>query len=88
MAATPLAGRIARLGAEVVLRRDRFGEPFATDEGHWILDCAFGPIADPAALGQSLQAMVGVVEHGLFVAMADEVIVGSENGVERLYRQA
>jgi ribose 5-phosphate isomerase A len=86
MAATPLTRRVAALGAEVALRRDRFGEPFATDEGHWILDCAFGQIADPPALARSLEAMAGVVEHGLFVAMADEVILGGDDGVERLRR--
>ncbi len=86
MAATPLGRRVAALGAEVVLRRDRFGEPFATDEGHWILDCAFGQITDPPALARSLEAMAGVVEHGLFVAMADEVILGGGDGVERLRR--
>ncbi len=87
MAATPLRRRIGALGAAVELRRDRFGEPFATDEGHWILDCAFGRIADPPALAQALQALTGVVEHGLFIAMADEVIVGTEAGVERLARR-
>ncbi len=87
MAATPLTRRIGALGAAVELRRDRFGEPFATDEGHWILDCAFGRIADPPALAQALQALTGVVEHGLFVAMADEIIIGTETGVERLARR-
>ncbi|MDP6705219.1 MAG: ribose-5-phosphate isomerase RpiA [Rhodospirillales bacterium] len=86
MAATPLTRRVAALGAEVALRRDRFGEPFATDEGHWILDCAFGQITDPPALARALEAMAGVVEHGLFVAMADEVILGGDDGVERLKR--
>ena len=87
MAATPIARRIGALGAEARLRRDRFGEPFATDEGHWILDCAFGEITDPPALAQALQGIAGVVEHGLFIAMADEVIVGTEAGVERLARR-
>jgi ribose 5-phosphate isomerase A len=84
MAATPLARRIGALGCRVALRRGADGAPFATDEGNRILDCRFGAIADPAALGGTLDAMPGVVEHGLFVGMADAVIVGTEEGVETM----
>jgi len=86
MAAAPLSRRIAALGAEVSLRLGRDGRPFVSDEGHQILDCAFAEIADPSALAARLDAMPGVVEHGLFCGMADLVLVGAEDRVERLER--
>jgi ribose 5-phosphate isomerase A len=83
LARGPLSARIAALGAAVRLRVVDNGRPFVTDEGHWILDCAFGAtITDPAALAAQLSAMAGVVEHGLFCGMAEQVIIGLENGVE------
>ena len=71
-----IAGRIASLGASVILRKDRAGKPFITDEGHHILDCSFGRIPDPAGLAGRLDAMPGVVEHGLFIGLADVVLIG------------
>jgi ribose 5-phosphate isomerase A len=65
------------LGGEPVLRRDPSGAPWATDDGLWILDCAFpGGIADPGALDRALKARAGVVETGLFLGLSPEVIVG------------
>ncbi len=84
MAAAPLSRRIAALGAKVGLRTIADEVPFVTDEGHHILDCAFGEITDPATLAVQLHAMPGVVEHGLFVGMADAVLIGTDNNVERL----
>lgn len=84
MAAVPLGRRIAALGAEVTLRVGQDGRPFLSDEGHQILDCAFGEIADPPALAAELNVMPGVVEHGLFCGMAELVLVGGADGVERL----
>jgi ribose 5-phosphate isomerase A len=72
----PLAQRLGDLGASPVLRSGGDGRPFVTDEGNYILDCAFGRIDDPAALSARLDAMPGVVDHGLFVGLADTVIVG------------
>jgi ribose 5-phosphate isomerase A len=63
------------MGASVARRAAADGAPYVTDGGNQILDCRFGPIADPAALGARLKAMVGVVEHGLFVGFAPTVIV-------------
>jgi ribose 5-phosphate isomerase A len=83
MARGPLSARISGMGAEVILRAGSDGAPFVSDEGHWILDCAFGPtINDPTTLAATLSAMAGVVEHGLFCGMAEQVIVGLEHGVE------
>ena len=72
--------KISALGATVQLRRDGAGQPFITDEGHHILDCHFGQIPDPTALAHTLSEMPGVVEHGLFINLADAVLLakGSE----------
>ncbi|HKA91197.1 MAG TPA: ribose-5-phosphate isomerase RpiA [Haliangiales bacterium] len=67
------AARLRRLGATPELRLEE-GEPFVTDGGHHILDCRFPPIADPAALAREIDAVVGVVEHGLFVGFSPRVI--------------
>ena len=63
------------------------GAPFVTAEGHYILDCRFGPLAAPEALGRALDGIVGVVEHGLFLDLADKVVVG-EGGVTRILQRA
>jgi len=65
------------LGGEPVLRRDAAGAPYVTDDGNWILDCAFpGGIADPDAVQRMLKARAGVVETGLFLGLSPEMIVG------------
>lgn len=71
-----LARRITELGAVVVLRIDQAGRPFVTDEGHHLLDCSFGQIPDPVRLDDELNRMPGVVEHGLFLDLADIVLIG------------
>jgi ribose 5-phosphate isomerase A len=71
---------IRRLGCEPTLRQAGAG-PFVSDDGLSILDCAFGPIDDPAALGVALKGILGVVEHGLFVGLARRAIVASADGV-------
>jgi ribose 5-phosphate isomerase A len=80
-----VAARTLRsLGATSTRRTIREEEPFITDGGHFILDCAFGAIDDPEQLQQDLDRMVGVVEHGLFLGLASRVIVGGANGVREL----
>jgi len=86
--AQPLvATRIAALGASVMLRRDVQGNAFRTDEGHQLLDCSFGKIDDPCALARKLDEMPGVVEHGLFIGMADLVMIGKGDQVIELRRE-
>ena len=71
---------------ELRLDQDR-AQPYLTDEGHYILDAPIPPEADPAALATLLKAIPGVVEHGLFLEMADVAILGRDDGtVERLDR--
>jgi ribose 5-phosphate isomerase A len=64
------------LGAEPVLRKDASGAPLRTDGGHIILDCHFADgIADPAALAAALDTRPGVMEHGLFLNVASQVLI-------------
>src|SRR5690606_4123323 len=57
------------------------GEPFVTDGGHLILDASFGRIPDTRALSNALQAIPGVVEHGLFLGMAGLAIIAGADGI-------
>lgn len=66
------------LGGTISLRSAGDGRPFVTDGGHFILDCAFGRIPDPEALARTLDAITGVVEHGLFLGLASIVLVGKD----------
>lgn len=81
------AERVSRL-AEPRLRLGPDGQPYITDGGNYILDCTCGPIADPAALESALARIVGVVENGLFIAMADVAFVAGATGVAQLERKA
>jgi ribose 5-phosphate isomerase A len=72
------------LGASTQMRRSAAGEAFVTDGGNRILDCSFGPIADPARLEERIGRVVGVVESGLFISRADPVFVADAAGVHRL----
>lgn len=78
--------RLRKLGADVTLRATSAGEPFATDEGHLILDCRFGPIADPPRLAAEIRAQTGVVEHGLFLGIATTVVIATPDGIEETNR--
>ncbi len=69
------------LAGPLTLRR-RGGALFVSDGGHYILDCAFGAIADPEALAQALAFIPGVVDYGLFIGMASAAIVAGPAGVE------
>lgn len=78
------AVRLRRLGTEPALRRDAAGQPFRTDGGNLILDCRFGSIEDPAGLDQAIVRIVGVVETGLFIGMANLALVATDSGIVRL----
>ncbi|WP_049928956.1 ribose-5-phosphate isomerase RpiA [Halopiger goleimassiliensis] len=81
---TVVADRIRDLGGEPTLREAEGKDgPVVTDNGNLVLDCEFGPIDDPAALAAELSALPGVLEHGLFVDLADATYVGREDGVDR-----
>jgi ribose 5-phosphate isomerase A len=75
--------RISGIGCTPRLRQ-KAGQAYVTDNGNYILDCPFGSITDPAGLSHQLDAIIGVVEHGLFVNMADRVVIGTSGGEARV----
>jgi ribose 5-phosphate isomerase A len=69
-------------GAVPVLRRDADGEPVRTDNGNFILDCRFAEgIDDPGALEARLSLRAGIVDSGLFLGLADAVVIAAEDGI-------
>ena len=76
------AGRLRGIGAEPTLR-----EGFVTDGGHFILDCRWREMGPAAEMARRLDGVVGVVEHGLFIGMAEQAIIGGPNGVRVLHRE-
>ena len=71
--------RLAKLLPDAQLRADE-GTPYLTDEGHYILDCVVPPDADAAGLDLALKRIAGVVEHGLFLGMAERALLGRPDG--------
>lgn len=79
--------RLAALLPDARRRLREDGEPYLTDEGHFILDCALPGGIGLEALGRDLKQVPGVVEHGLFIGMAERALLGRpEGGVEVLER--
>jgi ribose 5-phosphate isomerase A len=76
---------LAALGARVEQRMNG-GAPYLTDGGNFILDCRFDPASDLPSLGGPIKALTGVVEHGLFLGMTEQVVVGRADSVEMLHR--
>ena len=72
--------RLAGLLPDSELRLESDGEPYVTDEGHFLLDCALDADADPERLDHELHRVPGVVEHGLFVGMTERALLGTEEG--------
>lgn len=77
--------RLRSLGLEPRLRGGET-EPFLSDNGNPILDCALPAEADVGALAADLDALPGVLGHGLFLGMAQRVYLASDGAVERLDR--
>ena len=73
--------RLAALLPDATQRLGEDGEAYVTDEGHLILDCELpSSISDFAALGRDVKQVPGVVEHGLFIGMAERALLGQPNG--------
>lgn len=68
----------------VSLRSTHENQPFISDGGNFVIDCALSRIEGPDALDDALQALPGVVETGLFLKIADQAIVADENGVRTI----
>ena len=73
-------------GASVTLRLDAHGQPYKTDQHNYILDANFGEMADPNRLAAKLNERAGIVEHGLFLGLAGDVIVAAQNEIRHLKR--
>jgi ribose 5-phosphate isomerase A len=79
--------RLLELTEAAELRLDADGDPVVTDEGHYLLDCRLPGEGDLRVLGDGIKATVGVVEHGLFIDLADMALLGLPDGrVEELRR--
>ena len=77
--------RVLQLGCQATLRKAK-DSPFITDNGNYILDCKFDEITDPLRLHEQLKLLPGVIETGLFVKLADVVVVGYPDRFELLER--
>jgi ribose 5-phosphate isomerase A len=75
------------LGASVSVRTLNDGRSFRTDQGNLILDAFFGPMADPKKMALILNERAGLVEHGLFLGLASDVIVAGKEGIRHLKRK-
>ncbi|MGE3536113.1 MAG: ribose-5-phosphate isomerase RpiA [Candidatus Tectimicrobiota bacterium] len=83
---TPATRAIEALEAQVTLRRQADGQPWVSDNGNLLLDCHFASTAEPQRLQQQLLNIPAVVDTGLFLNMADRVIVGQPDGVRIMER--
>jgi ribose 5-phosphate isomerase A len=77
-------GFLESIGAKVEARYTGSGNLLKTDQGNLILDCDFGPMQEPAAVAEALAPRAGIVEHGLFLDLVDDVIVADPEGVRHL----
>lgn len=82
-AAAYCARAFARLGCRPEVRREADGTAVISDNGNQIVDCHVAPIDDPRRLDADLRAVPGVVGTGLFVGVADVVLVGAGDGTIR-----
>lgn len=74
------------IGGSVTLRIKENGTPFLTNQRNLILDAHFGPIANPSELASRLNERAGIVEHGLFIGLASDVIVAAKDDIRHLQR--
>jgi ribose 5-phosphate isomerase A len=80
------AAAIAGLGCEPVLRKKE-GNVFISDNGNYILDCQFNGLPNPAEAHHQIKQLLGVVETGLFIHMADILIIGNDNDIEIIEKE-
>lgn len=78
--------KLRDLGGNPSMRRTGDGTPYVTDGGHYIMNCAFGPMDHPKEVAHRLDHVVGVVEHGLFLGYATEAIVAARDGLRNFRR--
>lgn len=76
---------LSKLGCQVKLRLVN-NRPYLTDNQNYLVECSFSSIKDPIELEKNINEIIGVVENGLFIELADIIIVGSKYGVKELKR--
>jgi ribose 5-phosphate isomerase A len=81
------ARRLRAMGGEFKMRLAADGKPFVSDGGHYIVDAGFSGFSSAEELALALDQTVGVMEHGMFLGMAEQAIIGGSTGVEILERQ-
>jgi ribose 5-phosphate isomerase A len=84
MALPNVIRKLESLGLNPKLRHHPDGSIYMTDEDNVLLDCACGAIPDPAKTAAEIRAIVGVVEHGLFLNMASLALIAGEDGVREV----
>jgi ribose 5-phosphate isomerase A len=84
--AVEAAATAAGCSGPLTLRQTKDGHAFVTDGGHWILDAALGRIDRPKTLAEALSAIPGVVEHGLFIGIAQAAILAGPAGARVVER--
>lgn len=77
---------LQELGCEPVLRLAAGGAPFTTDQGNYIYDCNFGVMEHPEDIAALLDPRAGIVEHGLFIGLATDIVVASEDQIRHITR--
>jgi ribose 5-phosphate isomerase A len=82
----PIQKYLAELGAAVSVRKTAGGDPLRTDQNNLILDANFGPLEDLEELAFRLAGRAGIIAHGLFLGLADEVIIAEKDGIKHLKR--
>jgi len=76
--------KLEAIDAKPALRTNADGKPYVTDGGHYIMNCAFGPMRNPTEIAERLDHIVGVVEHGLFLQYATEALIAGSAGLKIL----
>jgi ribose 5-phosphate isomerase A len=80
----PVLKYLKILSANAKLRFDEKNEPFQTDQGNFIIDCKFEKLSQPDELAAKLKEKAGIVEHGLFLGLATDVIVAGEREIQHV----
>jgi len=86
MASPLVARKLQGLGLTPTVRKVASGADFITDEGNLILDCHRGEIENPHKLAAEIRQIIGVVEHGLFLGMAERALIAGESSITEVTR--
>jgi len=78
---------LEEMGADTNIRTTYNGTRYVSDNGNYIVDCDFGAIDEPRKLADEIKLRPGIIDHGLFVDYADEVIVAGEKGIRHMHRE-